>query len=185
MDYRLEVTRISVSDVDRAKAFYQGLGWRLDADADLDGGVRCVQMTPPGSACSVSFGSKIPMEPELIVSDSDAARKDLMQHGAAVSEPFHRDGSELMPSADPEHKSYSSYASFKDPRRQWLATSRGHDPRPRAQHFAASGLRRRKELEAALRRAAEAYGRHVADAGQTDENWPAWYAHFMVQDPQA
>ena len=105
MDYRLEVANIPVSDVDQAKQFYQGLGWRLDADFDLGGGTRIVQMTPPGSACSVSFGTKIPMAPELVVDDIEAARAELTKNGAEVSEPFHREGTQMRPGVDPKHQS--------------------------------------------------------------------------------
>jgi catechol 2,3-dioxygenase-like lactoylglutathione lyase family enzyme len=121
-EMRLEVVQVPVSDVDRAKAFYGGLGWREDADFDLGGGVRVVQFTPPGSGCSIGFGSGVTtMEPgsverlELAVYDINAAREALISHGAQVSEVFHREGAEQVSGPDPEGRSYLSYASFSDP----------------------------------------------------------------------
>jgi catechol 2,3-dioxygenase-like lactoylglutathione lyase family enzyme len=121
-EMRLEVVQVPVSDIDRAKAFYAGLGWREDADFDLGGGVRVVQFTPPGSGCSIGFGSGVTtMEPgsverlELAVYDIAAAREELISHGAEVSEVFHREGAEQVSGPDPEGRSYLSYASFSDP----------------------------------------------------------------------
>jgi catechol 2,3-dioxygenase-like lactoylglutathione lyase family enzyme len=121
-EMRLEVIQVPVSDIDRAKAFYAGLGWREDADFDLGGGVRVVQFTPPGSGCSIGFGSGVTtMEPgsverlELAVYDIAAAREELISHGAEVSEVFHREGAEQVSGPDPEGRSYLSYASFSDP----------------------------------------------------------------------
>jgi catechol 2,3-dioxygenase-like lactoylglutathione lyase family enzyme len=120
-DMKLEVIGIPVSDVDRAKSFYQSLGWRLDADFDL-GEVRVVQVTPPHSESSIAFGkSFIKGEPgsvewlELVVSDIEAAREDLISRGVEVSEPFHRGESGFEPGLDPERTSYNSYATFTDP----------------------------------------------------------------------
>jgi catechol 2,3-dioxygenase-like lactoylglutathione lyase family enzyme len=122
IDMKLEVVTLPVSDVDRAKRFYQSLGWRLDADFDFGDGVRGVQLTPPRSQCSIHFGTGITTaEPgsvqrlELVVSDIDAARDDLIGRGAEVSELFHRDGSRLVPGPDPEHHAYLTHASFSDP----------------------------------------------------------------------
>lgn len=121
-DMRLEVVTLPVTDVDRAKQFYQNLGWRTDADFVLSEDVRTVQLTPPHSACSISFGKGITTaDPgstqrlELVVSDIDAAREDLISRGVEVSDVFHRDGSEVVPGPDPQHRSYLSYASFSDP----------------------------------------------------------------------
>jgi catechol 2,3-dioxygenase-like lactoylglutathione lyase family enzyme len=122
---RFEVTLLPVTDVDRAKAFYEGLGWRLDADFPIDDGYRVVQMTPPGSLASMQFGKGLTdMEPGsldglyLIVDDVEAARADLIARGAKVSEVWHgrglgKDGKE--PGPDPEHATYRSFASFADP----------------------------------------------------------------------
>jgi catechol 2,3-dioxygenase-like lactoylglutathione lyase family enzyme len=119
---KLEVVTLPVSDVDRAKSFYQSLGWRLDADLVLGDSIRVVQLTPPHSSCSISFGKGLTTaEPgstqrfELVVSDIDAAREDLISRGVEVSELFHLDGGDLAPGPDPERRSYLTYASFSDP----------------------------------------------------------------------
>jgi catechol 2,3-dioxygenase-like lactoylglutathione lyase family enzyme len=122
IDMKLEVVTLPVSDVDRAKRFYQSLGWRLDADFDFGNDVRAVQLTPPHSECSIAFGKGLTTaEPgsvqrlEMAVSDIDAARADLIGRGVEVSEVFHRDAGQLVPGPDPERRSYLSYASFSDP----------------------------------------------------------------------
>jgi catechol 2,3-dioxygenase-like lactoylglutathione lyase family enzyme len=121
IDMKLEVVTLPVSDVDRAKRFYQSLGWRLDADIVI-GEFRGVQFTPPRSQCSISFGRGLTTaEPgsaqrlELVVSDIDAAREDLISRGVEVSELFHRDESGLAPGPDPQRRSYFTYAAFRDP----------------------------------------------------------------------
>jgi catechol 2,3-dioxygenase-like lactoylglutathione lyase family enzyme len=122
IDMKLEVVTLPVSDVDRAKSFYQSLGWRLDADFVLSDDIRAVQLTPPHSGCSIAFGKGLTTaEPgsaqrlELVVSDIDAARADVIRRGVEVSDVFHRDGGQLLPGPDPERRSYLSYASFSDP----------------------------------------------------------------------
>jgi catechol 2,3-dioxygenase-like lactoylglutathione lyase family enzyme len=122
VEMKLEVVTLPVSDVDRAKSFYQSLGWRLDGDFALGDDIRAVQLTPPQSGCSISFGKGLTKaEPgstqrfELVVSDIDAAHEDLISRGVEVSEVFHRDGGRLLPGPDPERRSYLSYASFSDP----------------------------------------------------------------------
>jgi catechol 2,3-dioxygenase-like lactoylglutathione lyase family enzyme len=121
VDMKLEVVTLPVSDVDRAKRFYQGLGWRLDGDLALGGGVRAVQLTPPHSQASIVFGTGLTTaEPgsvqrlELVVSDIEAAREDLISRGVEVGEPFHVDGGRV-PGVDPQRRSYLSYATFSDP----------------------------------------------------------------------
>lgn len=122
VDMKLEVVTLPVSDVDRAKQFYQSLGWRLDSDFAFGDNLRGVQFTPPHSQCSITFGTGLTKaEPgsyqrlELVVDDIDAARKDLVSRGVEVSEPFHRDGGNLLPGPDPQRRSYLTYASFSDP----------------------------------------------------------------------
>jgi catechol 2,3-dioxygenase-like lactoylglutathione lyase family enzyme len=122
VDMKLEVITIPVSDVDRAKSFYESLGWRLDADFELGKGIRVVQFTPTHSECSISFGSGIvKAEPgsferlEIVVSDIEAAREDLISRGVEVSEPFHRGEGGFEPGLDPQRTSYNSYATFADP----------------------------------------------------------------------
>jgi catechol 2,3-dioxygenase-like lactoylglutathione lyase family enzyme len=127
---RLEVAVLPVADVDRAKAFYRGLGWRLDADLTIDEHYRVVQVTPPGSPASIIFGTgTTTMAPGsvqdlmLIVEDVDAAREELIAHGADVSDIwhdqtgiFHHAGTEArVPGPDPQGRSYASWASFTDP----------------------------------------------------------------------
>jgi catechol 2,3-dioxygenase-like lactoylglutathione lyase family enzyme len=122
VDMRLEVITVPVTDVDRAKDFYLSLGWRLDTDVEFSDDVRGVQMTPPRSACSITFGKGLTtaapgsaQRMELVVEDIEAARDELVGRGVEVSEIFHRDGANLLPGPDPERRSYLSYASFNDP----------------------------------------------------------------------
>ena len=131
VDTKLEVITIPVSDVDRAKRFYEGLGWRLDADFS-NNGRRAVQLTPPGSPCSIHLGTTAaPGSAQglfLVVDNIEAARADLVSKGATVSEPFHFDGilGPLLPGLDPKRSSYGSYAEFKDPDGR-LAAPGSHD----------------------------------------------------------
>jgi catechol 2,3-dioxygenase-like lactoylglutathione lyase family enzyme len=130
VEMKLEAVVIGVSDVDRAKQFYKGLGWREDADFLVDEGFRAVQLTPPGSPCSIQFGLGLPPARPgsvalfLAVPDIEAARAELVAHGADVSEVFHDAGGGLAvradpathaPGPDPERRSYASYATFADP----------------------------------------------------------------------
>jgi catechol 2,3-dioxygenase-like lactoylglutathione lyase family enzyme len=122
IEMKLEVVTLPVSDVDRAKRFYQSLGWRLDGDFVFGDDIRAVQLTPPRSGCSISFGKGLTTaEPgsaqrfELVVDDIDAAREDLISRGVEVSELFHRGESGLVPGPDPQRRSYFTYASFSDP----------------------------------------------------------------------
>ena len=126
---KLEVAVVPVTDVDRAKDFYKSLGWRLDADFVGEDDFRVVQLTPPGSSCSVIFGSEVTAAPPgsadllLAVTDVVAARAELASAGVAVSDVFHDAGgvfhhagtTDRVPGADPERRSYCSFASFKDP----------------------------------------------------------------------
>lgn len=119
----LEVVTLPVADVDRAKEFYEGLGWRLDIDFEPGPGLRGVQLTPPGSPCSIQFGVGLtPAEPGsaqatyLVVTDLEEARAQLIERGADVSEVSHRDeAGEVVSGLDPERRSYSSRATFSDP----------------------------------------------------------------------
>jgi catechol 2,3-dioxygenase-like lactoylglutathione lyase family enzyme len=131
VDMRLEVVVIPVANVDRSKKFYTKLGWRLDADFPSDNGFRVIQFTPPGSGCSVQFGSKMtsamPGSAQglyLVVSDVAAARNDLIARGIQVSEVFHpgtpgaqfqTNGSGRISGPAPEHATYGSFATFRDP----------------------------------------------------------------------
>ncbi len=198
-DLKLEVVVVPVSDVDRAKEFYGGLGWRLDADFPFDNGFRVVQFTPPGSGCSVQFGSKITSAAPgsaqgnyLCASDIQAARDELVARGADVSEVFHPEapGAQFQPDGTsgraigpaPENASYSSFATFSDPDGNgWLLqeiTSRLPGRIDAAETVFASTA----DLASALRRAEAAHGEHEKRTGQRDENWPDWYAAYMVAE---
>jgi catechol 2,3-dioxygenase-like lactoylglutathione lyase family enzyme len=196
LDMKLEVVVIPVSDVDRAKEFYGRLGWRLDADVATGPDFRIVQFTPPGSGCSIQFGTNVtPAAPGsaqslyLIVDDIEAARDELVGRGADVSEVFHegaggaRFGTNGRVSGpDPDGSTYRSFATFRDPDGNgWLfqeITNRlpGRIEPGETEYTSAS------DLASALRRAAAAHGEHEQRTGQADENWPDWYAAFMVAE---
>jgi catechol 2,3-dioxygenase-like lactoylglutathione lyase family enzyme len=191
LDMKLEVVVIPVSDVERAKRFYGRLGWRLDADFVIGDEFRGVQFTPPGSSCSIHFGtgvtSAIPGSARnlyLVVSDIEAARAKLIDRGVDVGEVFHRAGPGKPPLSgrDPERRSYASFATFSDPDgNSWLlqeVTVR-LPGRVDADHtkFTSS-----TELASALRRAAAAHGEHEKRTGQQDAGWPDWYAEYIVRE---
>jgi catechol 2,3-dioxygenase-like lactoylglutathione lyase family enzyme len=121
IDMKLEVVTLPVSDVDRAKRFYQSLGWRMDADIAVGDAFRVVQVTPPHSACSIAFGKGVTTgQPGsvqrliLAVDDIDAAREDLVRRGIEIGGLFHLAGGPV-PGPDPQGRSYQTYASFSDP----------------------------------------------------------------------
>jgi catechol 2,3-dioxygenase-like lactoylglutathione lyase family enzyme len=191
VDMKLEVVVIPVSDVDRAKRFYGGLGWRLDADFVKGDAFRVVQFTPPGSPCSIHFGKGVTSaEPGsaqrmyLVVSDIEAARAELVDHGIDVSEAFHRAavGEGPLSGPDPERRSYNSFATFSDPDgNSWLlqeVTARlpGRVDADNTTFISSS------ELASALRRAAAAHGEHAKRTGQHDEGWPDWYADYIIRE---
>jgi catechol 2,3-dioxygenase-like lactoylglutathione lyase family enzyme len=197
VDMKFEAVVIPVSDVDRAKQFYGRLGWRLDADFPFDNGFRVVQFTPPGSGCSVQFGTKItPSVPGsahglyLIVSDIEAARNELIACGVEASEVFHSGtpGAQFQPDSSgrvggraPDHASYSSFVTFSDPDGNgWLlqeVTTRLPGRVAGETKYASAA-----DLSQALRRAEAAHGRHEARTGQADLNWPDWYAEYMLRE---
>jgi catechol 2,3-dioxygenase-like lactoylglutathione lyase family enzyme len=189
-DMKLEVVVIPVADVDRAKRFYGDLGWRLDADFVVGEEFRAVQFTPPGSPCSIHFGkgvtSAVPGSVRglfLIVSDIVAARAELIERGADVSEVFHRGiGTGPSNGLDPERRSYFSYASFNDPDgNSWLlqeVTVR-FPGRIDAGETAFTSV---TDLATALRRAATAHGEHEKRTGEHDVNWSDWYAEYLVRE---
>jgi predicted enzyme related to lactoylglutathione lyase len=199
VDLKLEAVVIPVADVDRAKKFYSSLGWRLDADFPFDNGFRVVQFTPPGSGCSVQFGSKITPAPPgsahglyLVVSDIEAARNELVARGANVSEVFHSEtpgaqfqsdgasGRVAGPAAS--HASYSSFATFSDPDgNTWLlqeVTTR----LPGRVDSATTLFVSASDLAGALRRAETAHGEHEKRIGHADPDWPDWYASYIVAE---
>jgi catechol 2,3-dioxygenase-like lactoylglutathione lyase family enzyme len=186
LDMKLEIDVIPVSDVDRSKAFYELLGWRLDDDvAPLDG-LRIVQFTPPGSGTSITFGLGLTTaapgsaEGGLVVSDIEAAHAELVGRGIEVSEIWHGPPFPVearQPGPDPERTSYGSFFSLADPDgNTWLAqevTTR----LPGRMNDAETAYASAADLESALRRAEAAHRR----SGQ-DEDWSSWYAAYMVAE---
>jgi catechol 2,3-dioxygenase-like lactoylglutathione lyase family enzyme len=196
VDMNLEVIVIAVADVDRAKEFYVNLGWRLDADVTRSEDFRLVQLTPPGSGCSVQFGIGLTpaapgsgQSPYLIVSDIEAARADLVARGVEVSEVFHEGSpgarfheASRVAGPSPDRSSYRSFATFDDPDGNgWLfqevTTRLPGRIDPGATTYASTS-----DLADALRRAAAAHGEHEKRIGEADTNWPDWYAQYMVSE---
>jgi predicted enzyme related to lactoylglutathione lyase len=189
-DLKLEVVVIPVSDVDRAKRFYGSLGWQLDGDFPFDNGIRVVQFTPPGSACSVQFGTKITSAAPgsaqslyLVVSDIETARQELAARGATISEVFHAGtpGAQFQPDGKgarvsgpaPNHASYGSFATFSDPDgNSWLLqeiTTR----------FPGRGLSSDiATLTDLLRETEERHGKYEPTAPK--HHWSVWYAGYIV-----
>ena len=198
VDLKLEVVVIPVSDVDRAKRFYGDLGWRLDADFPFDS-FRVVQFTPPGSGCSIQFGTNITPAARgsaqglyLVVSDIEAARAELVDRGVKISEVFHpgKPGAQFQPEGTsgrvsgpaPHHATYGSFATFSDPDgNSWLlqeVTTR----LPGRIDAAETAFASTADLASSLRRAEAAHGEHEKRLGQRDADWPAWYAAYMVAE---
>ena len=194
VDMKLEVITIPVSDVDRAKEFYGGLGWRLDADFSK-GDDRAVQFTPPGSQCSVHFGRNLtsvaPGSAQslwLIVSDLQAARDELMRRGVEVSEVFHFAGwNRVAPDARvsgpaPDGRSYASFVSFSDPDGNGWLLQEITTRLPGRIDAAGTSFASTADLASAFRRAEAAHGEHEKRTGQRDANWPDWYAAYMAAE---
>jgi catechol 2,3-dioxygenase-like lactoylglutathione lyase family enzyme len=202
VDMKFEIVVIPVSDVDRAKEFYAKLGWRLDADFDNGKDFRVIQFTPPGSGCSIIFGKNVTPAAAgsaqglyLIVSDIEAARKELLNRAVEVSEVFHDAagvyagadepylfGRVRVSGPDAEHRSYRSFASFKDPDGNgWLfqeiTTRLPGRVDPTTTTFASAN-----DLASAFRRAAAAHGEHEKRIGAADPSWPDWYAKYVVAE---
>ncbi len=196
IDMKLEAVVIPVADVDRAKEFYEGLRWRLDADVSAGDEFRIVQLTPPGSGCSIQFGTGITsaapgsvQDLYLVVSDLEVAREELIAHGVAVSEAFHEGNpggrfkaNETTGRAAGAKGSYSTFATFSDPDGNgWLfqeiTTRLPGRVDPAETSFASSA-----DLASALRRASAAHGEHEKRIGKEDANWPDWYADYMVRE---
>jgi catechol 2,3-dioxygenase-like lactoylglutathione lyase family enzyme len=199
VDLKLEAVVIPVSDADRAKYFYGGLGWRLDADFAFDNGFRVIQYTPPGSGCSIQFGTNITSAAPgsaqglyLVVSDIKAAHDELMAHGVAVSDVFHPEtpGAQFQPDGThgrvsgpaPDNQSYGSFATFHDPDGNGWLLQEVTTRLPGRVDGAETTFASTADLAVALRRAEAAHGQHERRTGQRDENWPDWYAEFMVKE---
>ena len=201
VDMKFEIVVLPVSNVDRAKEFYGRLGWRLDGDFGGGDDFRVIQFTPPGSACSVIFGKNVTQAAPgssqglyLIVSNIEAARAELLRRGVEVSEVFHGDavhagtdqpylfGRHRVSGPDPQHGSYRSFATFRDPDGNgWLfqevTTRLPGRIDPATATFASAN-----DLANAMRRAAKAHGEHEKCIGGADANWPDWYASYMVAE---
>jgi catechol 2,3-dioxygenase-like lactoylglutathione lyase family enzyme len=191
VDLKLEVVVLPVSDVDRAKRFYQTLGWRLDADFAFPNGFRVVQFTPPGSGCSVQFGTNITSAAPgsaqglyLVVSEIAAARDELIARGAEISEVFHagapgaqfqRDGtSGRVRGPAPDHASYFSFATFSDPDgNSWLL----QEIKTRLPGRGLSNLDV-PTLTELLREAEAHHGQYEPTAPK--HHWSDWYAAYIV-----
>jgi len=202
VDMNFEIVVIPVSNVDRAKEFYAKLGWRLDADFNSGNGFRVIQFTPPGSGCSVIFGQNVTGATPgsfqgmyLVVSDIEAARKELLDRGIAVSETFHATsgvtdgphepylfGSNRVAGPDPNHGSYRSFASFKDPDGNCWLLQEVTMRLPGRIDSSATTFASTNDLISALKRAAAAHGEHEKRTGQADPNWADWYADYMVRE---
>jgi len=195
MNMKLEVVIIPVSDVDRAKAFYEKLGFRLDIDI-VNENFRGIQFTPPNSDASIIFGTGVtsakPGSVDLVlaVDNVDDARKDLIARGVKASEVFHYTGGPFnnavqnsrVAGRDPQDRSYFSFVSFEDPDgNRWLLqeiTTR----LPGRIESAATTFSSVSDLTSALRRAEAAHGEHEKRTGERDANWPDWYAKYMVAE---
>ncbi len=200
-DMKFEIAVIPVSDVARAKEFYAGLGWRFDAEFTNGNDFHVIQFTPPGSGASVIFGKNVtPAKPGssqglyLIVSDIEAARKELLARGVKVSEVFHGDdnvhtgtdepylfGSVRVSGPDPQRRTYHSFASFSDPDGNgWVLQEVTNRLPGRVEGD--TTFKSVSDLAATLRRAAAAHGEHEKLTGEHDVNWPDWYAEYIVNE---
>jgi catechol 2,3-dioxygenase-like lactoylglutathione lyase family enzyme len=199
VDLKLEVVVIPVSDVDRSKAFYEELGWRLDADFSFDNGFRIVQFTPPGSSASVQFGTNLTTATPgsakaayLIVSDIEAARDQVAGCGVNISEVFHPEipGAQFQPDGaegrvrgvDSERSSYGSFATFSDPDGNGWMLQEVTKREPGRIDASATQYASIADLAGAMRRASVAHGEHEARTGEADANWPDWYAAYMIAE---
>jgi catechol 2,3-dioxygenase-like lactoylglutathione lyase family enzyme len=190
IDLKFEVVAIPVSDVDRAKRFYGGLGWRLDADFVRGEDFRVVQFTPPGSPCSIHFGRGVTSAASgsaqglyLVVSDIEAARTQLVDCGVEVSELFHRvPGEGRLSGPDPQRRCYTSFASFSDPDGNGWLLQEVTVRLPGRLDADDTTFTSSTELASALRRAAAAHGEHEKRTGQRDAEWPNWYAEYIVRE---
>ncbi len=202
VDMKFEVVVIPVSDVERAKQFYASLGWRLDADFADGDDFRVMQFTPPGSGSSIIFGKNVTAAAPgsaqglyLIVSDIEAARKELLGRGIKVSEAFHAGAAHAGPDEpylfgrlrvggpDPERRTYHTFASFNDPDGNGWLLQELTTRLPGRIDTAETAFASAADLASAFRRAAAAHGEHEKrNGGRHDENWPDWYAEYMVAE---
>jgi catechol 2,3-dioxygenase-like lactoylglutathione lyase family enzyme len=192
VDMKLEVEIIPVSEVDRSKEFYERLGWRLDADDAPMDGLRIVQFTPPGSRASVTFGLGLTTaapgsaESGLIVSDIEAARDKVASRGIDASDIWHGPPFPVearQPGPDPEHTSYGSFFSFYDPDGNTWLVQEVTTRLPGRINADETSYASTADLESALRRAEAAHSEDEKRAGRSQhDDWPAWYAAYMVAE---
>ena len=199
MDMKLEVIELPVSDVDRAKQFYQKLGFRLDVDYTENDTYRAVHLTPPGSEASIIFGKGVTCARLgsigrllVAVADIDATRRELISLGVDVSDVFHDAGGGLgggfhatlesrATGPDPAGRSYGSYATFKDPDgNEWLLQQVTERLPGRVSAESVNG-RATEMLLNALKNASTAHGEHEKELGRHDADWPQWYAEHMTR----
>ncbi|HTV58952.1 MAG TPA: VOC family protein [Verrucomicrobiae bacterium] len=197
IDMKLEVVVIPVSDVDRAKEFYARLGWRFDREFRFANGQRAIQFTPPGSGCSVHFGtsqgatrndgfasSAAPgsFKAYLVVSDIVVARDALIARGIEVGEFFHVGEGGVSAGLDPERRTYSSRAAFDDPDGNIWILQEITARLPGLVDPGATSFSSVSDLAGAMRRASAAHEEHEKRIGQKDANWPDWYAAYMIAE---
>jgi catechol 2,3-dioxygenase-like lactoylglutathione lyase family enzyme len=196
---KLEVIVIPVADPDRSKAFYEKLGWRLDADFAFDNGFRILQFTPPGSPASIQFGTHIteadPGSAQgmyLIVSNIQSAQAELAGLGLKISDVFHPgapgsqfapDGADRIGAPAPGNGSYRSFATFSDPDGNTWMLQEVTERLPGRVDSAETTFASVSDLSEAMRRASVAHGEHEKrEGGEYDVNWPDWYAAYMVAE---
>ena len=203
VDTKLEIVVIPVSDVNRAKEFYDRLGWRLDADYDNGGDFRVIQFTPPGSACSVIFGKNVTSATPgsaqglyTIVSDITVAHDEFVRRGVDISEIFSDAGGVYagpdepyllgrlrISGPDPERRSYRTFASFRDPDGNGWLIQEITTRIPGRIDSVATSFSSPNDLASALQRAATSHGEHETRIGwRYDESWPDWYASYMAAE---
>jgi catechol 2,3-dioxygenase-like lactoylglutathione lyase family enzyme len=196
-DMKLEVVVLPVSDVDRAAEFYAGrMGWRVDVDS-VNGDSRVVHLTPPGSACSVMFGTGLTPSPpgstqflHLVVSDIEAAHAELVANGVEASEVFHDpsgnfnrfDPTARASGPDPNRGTYASFVAFNDPDGNGWVLQEVTTRFPGRIDSTATTFASEADLAEALRRANSAHGEHEQRTGEHDADWPDWYAKYIAAE---
>ena len=183
VDMKLEVVVIPVTDLDRATEFYRRLGWRLDVTPPI-----VVQLTPPGSGCSVQFGATLTSaapgsaEGYVVVSDLQNALDQLAAAGIEVSEVYHLGPGGRADGLDPDRRSYSSRAVVHDPDGNTWLVQEVTTRLPGRIDSSATSFGTASDLANAMRRAEAAHGEHEKRTGERDENWPEWYAAYMIAE---
>jgi len=194
-EMKLEAVVIPVTDLDRAKAFYEALGWRLDADRGNET-FRIVQFNPPGSDCSVQFGIDLTeaapgsAQSLLVVADIETAHDELAAHGADPSEVFHDgsdgynrwDASTRASGPDPDRRTYASFLEFTDPDGNLWQLQEITSRLPGRIDATTASYGSVEDLRGALERAAAAHGEHEKRIGRADDQWPEWYAAYMLAE---